>query len=112
DPGDDPDRTVDQDRRGHAAVLPDGARDRRRTRVLDGGQPAVPADDLCAAGRSAHGHVAPDRALEADQGAAPRGGSGRVMLQDAASRLRGEGRVAGTLYLVVVLAGMFCLAWV
>jgi hypothetical protein len=34
------------------------------------------------------------------------------MLQDAASRLRGEGRVAGTLYLVVVLAGMFCLAWV
>lgn len=32
-------------------------------------------------------------------------------MRDAACRLRCEGRVAGALYLVVVLAGMFCLAW-
>ena len=29
-----------------------------------------------------------------------------------ASALRRDGRVAGALYLVVVLTGMFCLAWV
>lgn len=33
------------------------------------------------------------------------------MTRDAASGLRREGRIAGALYLVVVLAGMFCLAW-
>jgi hypothetical protein len=34
------------------------------------------------------------------------------MSRDGASRLRRDGRVAGALYLVVVLAGMFCLAYV
>ncbi|WP_246455136.1 DUF4386 domain-containing protein [Thermomonas brevis] len=34
------------------------------------------------------------------------------MMQDIASRLRRDGRVAGALYLVVVLAGMVCLAYV
>lgn len=34
------------------------------------------------------------------------------MMRDAALRLRRDGRVAGALYLVVVLAGMFCLAYV
>lgn len=34
------------------------------------------------------------------------------MMPDSASRLRRDGRIAGALYLVVVLAGMFCLAYV
>jgi hypothetical protein len=34
------------------------------------------------------------------------------MSRDGASRLRRDGRVSGALYLVVVLAGMFCLAYV
>lgn len=34
------------------------------------------------------------------------------MIRDSASRLRHDGRTAGALYLVVVLAGMFCLAYV
>lgn len=34
------------------------------------------------------------------------------MMHDAASRLRRDGRLAGALYLVVVLAGMVCLAYV
>lgn len=33
------------------------------------------------------------------------------MMRDAALRLRRDGRVAGALYLVVVLSGMFCLAY-
>ena len=58
------------------AVLPDGARDRRRAGVLDGRQPVVPADDLLDARRPAPRHLArgPARAATPRRCAACRNG--------------------------------------